>query len=64
MGIDYDRSTDDRKGYENFAGTVLGVKGNLRRDEEDVVSNVDPYVQTEWQSGPWRLTAGVRHSRV
>ncbi|MBB3225394.1 TonB-dependent receptor family protein [Pseudoduganella umbonata] len=63
-GLDYDRSTDDRKGYENFAGTQLGVKGALRRDEEDVVSNVDPYVQTEWQSGPWRLTAGVRHSRV
>ncbi|WBS02721.1 TonB-dependent receptor [Pseudoduganella sp. SL102] len=64
VGLDYDRSTDDRKGYENFAGTQLGVKGALRRDEEDEVSNVDPYVQAEWQSGPWRLTAGVRHSRV
>jgi iron complex outermembrane receptor protein len=63
-GLDYDRSTDDRQGFENFAGTQLGVKGALRRDEKDVVSNVDPYVQTEWQSGPWRLTAGVRHSRV
>ncbi|GGY70720.1 hypothetical protein GCM10007387_60700 [Pseudoduganella albidiflava] len=64
VGLDYDRSTDDRKGYENFAGTQLGVKGALRRDEEDEVSNVDPYLQAEWQSGPWRLTAGVRHSRV
>ncbi|TWI60279.1 iron complex outermembrane receptor protein [Pseudoduganella lurida] len=63
-GIDYDRSNDDRTGYENFAGTQLGVKGRLRRDEKDVVSNADPYVQTEWQSGDWRLTAGVRHSRV
>jgi iron complex outermembrane receptor protein len=64
IGLDYDRSTDDRQGYENFVGTQFGVKGTLRRDEENVVSNVDPYVQTEWQSGPWRLTAGVRHSRV
>jgi iron complex outermembrane receptor protein len=63
-GLDADRSKDDRTGYENFAGTQLGVKGALRRDEEDVVSNVDPYLQTEWQSGAWRLTAGVRHSRI
>jgi iron complex outermembrane receptor protein len=64
VGLDVDHSKDDRKGYENFAGTQLGVKGALRRDEEDAVSNVDPYLQTEWQSGAWRLTAGVRHSRI
>jgi iron complex outermembrane receptor protein len=63
-GLDVDRSKDDRKGYENFIGTQLGVKGALRRDEQDIVSNVDPYVQTEWQSGAWKLTAGLRHSRV
>ncbi|WUR14093.1 TonB-dependent receptor [[Empedobacter] haloabium] len=64
VGVDYDRSSDDRQGYENFIGNQLGVRGALRRDENDVVSNFDPYVQSEWQSGPWRLTAGLRHSRV
>jgi len=64
VGVDYDRSSDDRTGYENFIGNQLGVRGALRRDENDVVSNVDPYVQTEWQSGAWRLTGGLRHSRV
>lgn len=63
-GFEYGRSADDRKGYENFAGTVLGVKGRLRRDERDVVSNADPYVQTEWAGGAWVLNGGVRRSRV
>jgi iron complex outermembrane receptor protein len=68
IGIAIDRSTDDRKGYENFvlepSGIRLGVKGALRRDETDVLTSVDPYVQTEWQGGPWVLTAGLRHSRL
>lgn len=63
-GLDYDRSSDDRKGYENFIGNTFGVMGKLRRNEVDTVSNLDPYVQTEWQNERWSLTAGLRHSRV
>jgi iron complex outermembrane receptor protein len=64
VGVEYGRSTDGRQGYENFIGTQLGVKGALRRDEQDKVSNFDPYVQAEWQSGPWMLSAGLRRSSV
>jgi iron complex outermembrane receptor protein len=68
VGIAIDRSTDDRQGFENFiadqSGVRFGVKGALRRDEEDVLTGVDPYVQTEWQGGPWVITAGLRHSRL
>jgi iron complex outermembrane receptor protein len=64
VGIDYGRSTDDRKGYENFVGTQFGVQGALRRDEQDILSSVDPYLQAEWQAGPWVLTGGVRHTRL
>ncbi|MGW8395043.1 TonB-dependent receptor family protein [Pseudoduganella sp. HUAS MS19] len=64
VGIEYGNSKDDRKGYENFSGTTLGVKGRLRRDEEDSVSNADPYAQAEWQGERWQLTAGLRHSRI
>jgi iron complex outermembrane receptor protein len=68
VGIDYDRSTDDRQGYENFilapSGLQFGVKGALRRDESDKLTGTDPYVQTEWQGGPWVVTAGLRHSRL
>ena len=64
IGIDYGRSSDDRTGYENFIGNSFGVKGKLRRDEQDVVSSLDPYIQAEWQSGPWLLNAGLRYSKM
>jgi iron complex outermembrane recepter protein len=68
VGIDYGRSSDDRQGYENFidtpSGPQYGVKGKLRRDEQDTVSSLDPYLQAEWTTGPWALTAGVRHSKM
>ena len=64
FGIDYGRSKDDRTGYENYIGDVFGLKGRLRRDEQNVVSSLDPYIQAEWQSGPWMLSAGVRHSKM
>src|SRR5471032_2170214 len=64
VGVEYGRSTDARKGFENFIGTQFGVKGALRRDESDKVSNLDPYLQAEWLSGAWTLSAGLRHSSV
>jgi iron complex outermembrane receptor protein len=64
VGIDYGHSTDDRKGFENFIGNQFGVKGALRRDEQDTLSSLDPYLQAEWQAGPWVLTGGVRHTRM
>ena len=64
VGVDYGRSTDDRQGYENFVGSQFGVVGNLRRDEVNTVSSLDPYVQAEWQRGAWVLTGGLRHSRM
>jgi iron complex outermembrane receptor protein len=64
VGVDYDSSTDQRNGYENYIGTTLGVKGQLRRKETDSVESLDPYVQAEWARGDWALTAGLRHSQV
>jgi iron complex outermembrane receptor protein len=66
VGIDASRSTDSRQGFENFVGDadVFGVRGRLRRDEEDKVSNLDPYLQAEWERDAWVVTAGLRHNRV
>jgi iron complex outermembrane receptor protein len=64
VGLEYGRSSDARQGYENFIGTQFGVKGALRRDEDDTVTNLDPYVQAEWEAGAWMLSAGLRHSSV
>jgi iron complex outermembrane receptor protein len=64
VGVEYGSSNDARKGYENFIGNQFGVKGALRRDEEDDVANLDPYLQAEWESSAWMISAGLRHSRV
>jgi iron complex outermembrane receptor protein len=63
-GLDYDFSRDDRQGYENFVGSTLGVKGNLRRDERNEVTSLSPYIQAAWQLGKLDLQAGLRHSQV
>ncbi|MET0982902.1 MAG: TonB-dependent receptor [Telluria sp.] len=64
FGVEYSRSEDDRQGYENFIGNQFGVKGALRRDETNTLSNFDPYVQTQWEGGPWVLSAGLRRSSL
>ncbi|MDR6710944.1 iron complex outermembrane receptor protein [Pseudomonas hunanensis] len=63
-GADYDRSRDDRRGYQNFSGDTLGVKGELRRDEKDTATSLDPYLQAHWELDRWTVDAGVRHSSM
>lgn len=63
-GLEMAQSKDARQGFENFIGNTFGVKGNLRRDEQNDVTSVDPYVQVEWERDQWVLTGGLRHSRV
>lgn len=64
-GLSYDHLQEQRRGWQNFVGGVIGVQGALRRDEENRVSNLDPYLQAVWKFRPrWSLTAGVRHSSV
>lgn len=71
IGTDYEQSTDDRRGYNNYVGgatcgvtATCGVKGTLRRLEEDRVTSFDQYAQAEWQGERLTVSGGVRHSRV
>jgi iron complex outermembrane recepter protein len=65
FGANFDRQNQLRRGYENFVGTAVGVRGNLRRDETNRVQNLDEFVQAFWQFAPrWSVLAGVRHSEV
>ncbi|HCD4660735.1 TPA: TonB-dependent receptor [Acinetobacter nosocomialis] len=66
VGVALDAMDEDRKGYENFnANGIYGVKGKLRRDEDNTLWNIDPYLQASWQFLPkWRLDTGVRNSNV
>jgi len=64
-GLSYDTLGEHRQGWLNFIGSTLGVQGALRRDEDNRVWNLDPYVQGVWKFLPrWTLTAGVRRSSV
>jgi iron complex outermembrane receptor protein len=70
LGVDLQRLDEDRRGYQNFTGpaaapTARGALGPLRRDENNLVQSVDPYLQAEWRFTPqWLLHAGVRGARV
>ncbi|HCV3152773.1 TPA: TonB-dependent receptor [Acinetobacter baumannii] len=66
VGVALDAMDEDRKGFENFnADGIYGVKGNLRRDEDNTLWNIDPYLQASWQFlSTWRLDTGVRYSNV
>lgn len=65
IGANADRQAQDRRGYENFVGDQVGIKGRLRRNQADRVENVDQFAQAWWQWAPrWSLLLGVRHSTV
>ncbi|WP_336040454.1 TonB-dependent receptor [Acinetobacter calcoaceticus] len=69
VGVALDAMDEDRKGFENFnlvnGQPSYGVKGNLRREEDNTLWNIDPYLQASWQFLPtWRLDTGVRYSNV
>ncbi len=68
-GLNYENMSEDRKGYENFvmdgSTPAYGQKGNLRRNERNLMWNADPYMQSRWQlTDKLSLDAGVRYSSV
>ncbi|SMG70101.1 tonB-dependent receptor yncD [Klebsiella quasipneumoniae] len=68
-GLDYENMSERRKGYENFVmvngAPQYGEQGALRRNERNLMWNVDPYLQTQWQLiDKLSLDAGVRYSSV
>lgn len=78
LGTNFDTMDDHRTGYDNFTpvsgtgnnlicgiGVICGVKGTLRRDENNKAQDFDQYIQAEWSpQSRWNLVAGVRHSNV
>ena len=67
-GIAADRLREQRRGFQNFTGAgadrQLGVRGALRRHEENRVASLDHYVQAVRTGERFSLTAGVRRSRI
>jgi len=64
-GLQVQTLHEDRKGYENFQGDVLGVQGNPRREEDNKVGNFDQFISGEWPMAQgWSLLSALRHSSV
>lgn len=68
-GINLERQDEDRRGFENFAGTGatqrLGVTGALRRQERGATRLVEAYAQGEATLAPdWVATLGARGGRL
>ena len=64
-GVAMDQLEEDRRGFQNFVGSTLGVQGALRRNERNRVANNDQYLQADWAlADRWQLLAGLRHSTV
>ena len=64
-GLDYDKSIELRKGFNN--NTNLADQGStaIQRSEDDSVYSLDPYVQANLQLGSnWEVTGGLRHNNV
>ncbi|EPF6607955.1 TonB-dependent receptor PqqU [Klebsiella aerogenes] len=68
-GLDYENMSERRKGYENYVlvngAPQYGEQGDLRRNERNLMWNLDPYLQTQWQlTQKLTLDAGARYSSV
>lgn len=69
-GVNVERQTDERKGYNNYTGTAaaptaLGVVGTLRRDETNRADTREAYAQADWAfATDWQASLGVRSGRI
>jgi iron complex outermembrane recepter protein len=59
-GVAYDTQHQLRKGFVNNNGAL----GDLRRDENDYVTDNDAYIQAEWSLASIAFLAGLRYSDV
>jgi len=61
VGANYETQNERRRGFVNDRGNL----GDLRRDEDDSISNTDGYVQVGWSPfDALSLLAGARYSDV
>ncbi len=65
LGVELSRLDEARRGYENFVGSGLGVRGRLRRDEANRIDGREVYVAGDRRLSPqWTALGAVRHSRL
>src|SRR5690606_15154206 len=52
LGIELQRSSERRRGFENFIGDRQGIVGRLRRDQRDSVRSHDAFAEARWRFLP------------
>jgi len=61
-GVNIERLGEDRRGYENFVGSALGVMGRLRRDERNTSPRATPICR--WRQTSLRAGSSRRRARL
>jgi len=65
IGIEAGQLDEARRGHENFIGDQLGVRGRLRRDEDNRIRSHEAYVVGDVHlAGHWTLLSALRHTRL
>ncbi len=65
LGVESGWLNEQRRGYENFVGTQLGVRGALRRDEDNRIRSNEAFVLGELRPAEaWTLLGAVRHANL
>ena len=65
VGVEAVRLDEARRGFENFVGSRFGVRGRLRRDENNRIDAVDLYASADYRfAEDWTALSGVRRSRL
>lgn len=65
LGIEAVRLDERRRGYENFVGQQLGVRGRLRRDERNRIDTVDLYGAADYRfAEDWTVLLGARRASL
>jgi iron complex outermembrane receptor protein len=65
LGLEAVRLDEQRRGYENFIGDRLGVRGRLRRDERNRVDAVDLYAAGDYRAtDDWAVSIGARRAAM
>lgn len=61
VGLEYDRMEERRRGFVNDGG----IRGDLRRDEDDTVYSINQYAIAQWRPvSRWVISGGLRRSEV
>lgn len=65
LGMEAGWLHEQRRGYENFVGDELGVRGRLRRDEDNRIRSTEAFALGEWRPAQdWTVLGAVRRSKL